>query len=89
LRLLRGIVLGLGGVEALLILGGIAVLLSGNADPLGANIAQGIAAIMLIPLVACVLPALVLGWFRRWLPLALMLEIGWPLAVLVISRLES
>jgi hypothetical protein len=83
LRLLRGIVLGLGGLESALILGGCALLLSGDPDPLGAKIAEGMATLLTIPLVACILPALILGWIGRWLRFALVLEIGWPLLALI------
>ena len=88
MRLLRGIVLGLGGLEAVLILVCIALLLSDNQDPLGANIGQAVAVVLAIPLALCVLPALILGWRGRWLWFALALEAGWPLVLLVLSHIN-
>lgn len=88
MRLLRGIVFGLGGLEGVLVLYGIAVLLSDNQDPLGANIGQAVSVVLAIPLVICVLPAIILAWRGRWLWFALALEVGWPLVLLLLSHIN-
>jgi hypothetical protein len=81
---LRFIVLAIGGLEAVASLGVIVLFMSGSPDPLGAAIARGIVALIAIPLIACVLPALILGWYRKWLPFALALELLGPMAFLMV-----
>jgi hypothetical protein len=76
LSMLRVTVLALAGLE---ILAGMAIIIffyRGSTDPLGRNIAYGIMALTCVPLALCALPALLLGLFDRWLPLALFLALA-------------
>ena len=84
---LRWSVLALAGAECLAALAMIAVLLGGEgSDPLGQAIARGVATVIALPLVLGALPALLLGILGRWLPLALLLAVAAPLALLVLMH---
>lgn len=84
-RALRWTVVALAAAECLLALLAIAVLLGGEgSDPLGHAIARGVATIIALPAGLGALPALLLGLAGRWLPLALLLALAAPLALLIL-----
>jgi hypothetical protein len=76
LSILRVAVIALAGLEILAGLAVIGFFYRGATDPLGRNIAYGVMALTCIPLALCALPALLLGLFGRWLPLALFLALA-------------
>lgn len=79
-RFLRGATATLAAIECALGLGLGAFVLSGSSDPLGVSIAEGVAKLTAIPLVLCALPALILAWLDRLLPVALALALLAPAA---------
>ena len=76
LSILRVVLLALASLELLAGLAVIGFFYKGATDPLGRNIAYGVMALTCIPLALCALPALLLGLFDRWLPLALFLALA-------------
>lgn len=77
-KIFRILILLSGGLEAVLGLGFSAMFLTGSSNPLGSSIAQGIATLIAVPLLVCVLPALLLAWRDRVLPLAAVLSLAAP-----------
>ena len=82
----RIVVLALAGLETLACLGFGLVLYNNSSDPLGRNIAVGVATLTAIPWVLGTLPALILGVLDRWLPLALVLALAAIPAWLLLMR---
>ena len=74
--ILRILVIALSALEVLACLGFGVLFFSNASDPLGRNIAIGVASITAFPLFLGALPALVLGLLDRWLPLALVLALA-------------
>jgi hypothetical protein len=86
-RLLRWAVLAAAATECLAVLALLAILLAeGGGDPLGREIAGGVATITALVAALTAAPALVLALLDRWLPLALLLAIAGPFAWLAIMR---
>ena len=77
-RILRGAVAIIAAAELVLGFGFSALFLADSSDPLGASIAEGVVQLTAVPLVLCALPALVLAWRSRMLPLALALVLATP-----------
>lgn len=84
--ILRILVIALSGLEVAACLVFAVVLLSNTSDPLGRNIAIGIGILTGLPLLLGTLPALILGLFDRWLPLALVLALAAIPAWLLLMR---
>lgn len=84
--ILRILVIALSGLEVAACLGFAVVLLSNTSDPLGRNIAIGVGILTGLPLLLGTLPALILGLFDRWLPLALVLALAAIPAWLLLMR---
>ncbi|HYD14771.1 MAG TPA: hypothetical protein VEA77_00080 [Hyphomicrobium sp.] len=65
-----------GGLQAMLLLAAIASLLFGGADPAGQALGEAWTALAAIAVAVCVIPALILAWNDRLLPLALALSLA-------------
>ena len=77
-RILRGTAAILAAAELVLGVGFAGLFLASSSDPLGPAIAAGVAELTAVPLVLCALPALILAWRDRWMPLALVLALATP-----------
>jgi hypothetical protein len=86
-RLLRWAVLAGAATECLAALAlNIILLASAGGDPLGREIAYGVAAITALVATLTAAPALVLALLDLWPPLALMLALACPLGWLAVMR---
>jgi hypothetical protein len=72
---LRWLLLTLGTLETLVAVSFVGFLLW-TSDPLALAIGRGVAALVAVPYLLFVLPALVMGLLDRWLPLALTLAVA-------------
>lgn len=54
----------------------LAALMLQSTDPLGRAIGEGLTKLMAIPAVVLVVPGVVLGWLRRFVPLAFALVVS-------------
>ena len=84
--MLRAIVLIVGVTEAAVLLAFIWIMLQ-SSDPIARSIGTGMATFAAIPLLFLVTPALVLGFRRRALRLALLLEVAAVIVATVFWRL--
>jgi hypothetical protein len=86
-RVLRWAVLTVAATECLAALALLAILLgSGGGDPLGREIARGVAMITALVAALTAVPAFILALLDCWLPLALVLSAAGPLAWLAFMR---
>ena len=83
---LRRLVLGIGVMETIA-LAAFAGLMLQSSDPLGASIGRGVTMLMAAPYAVCTVPAMVLAWRNRLLPLALALVVlAIPAAIFLWQR---
>jgi hypothetical protein len=82
---LRLAVLVLAGAEILLVACFGAFMLWTN-DPLGIAIGRAVSALVAVPAMLLILPAVILGLIDRWLPLALLLLLAAMPAALLVLR---
>jgi hypothetical protein len=78
---MRRTTLVLAGIQAALLLAALASLLFGDNDPAGRALGQAWTSLGGIAFAAVVVPALVLAWQNRLLPLALALALAGPIAL--------
>ena len=73
---MRTTIFVVGGLQATLLLAAALSLLFGGADPAGQALGSAWTALAAIAVAVCVIPALILAWNDRLLPLALALSLA-------------
>jgi hypothetical protein len=86
MSVIRKLAIALGTIEAVAIMAVFSLLLlqSQSSDPLGSAIGQGLAKLLAVPFLLCVVPGLFLAWANRLVYVALALVVlALPLAAIL------